>query len=66
MEYFLHRLQQLKDEEETLRPSEYFRRLDSVVFTYLEPKHYYLGDLYATVRLCNNNDVETVRGVLCE
>ncbi len=65
-EYFLYRLQQLKDDEENLRPSEYFRQLDSVIYTYCPVNKYYLGDYNATMRLCNNNDIETIRGILCE
>lgn len=63
-EYFLDRLAQLKDEEETLLPSEYYRRLDDVVYTYCPPKNYYLGDYNATMRFCNNNTIDDVRRCL--
>lgn len=62
--YFLEKIEELKEEIENLKPDEYLSKLDSYIFTYCPRNAYYKGDYLKTMLLINNNDMETIRNCL--
>ena len=64
VENFLEKIADLKTKTDEMKPEEYFRTLDSYVFTYCPKNAYYKGDYLKTMELINNNDMETIRRCL--
>jgi len=64
IDYFLEKIEELKEEIENLKPDEYLSKLDSYIFTYCPRNAYYKGDYLKTMLLINNNDMETIRNCL--
>lgn len=64
IDYFLEKIEELKEEIENLKPDEYLSKLDSYIFTYCPRNAYYKGDYLKTMLLINNNDMETIKNCL--